>query len=66
MERLGQSNSTILFCLPVEGTNTAQQAGLGPRGVRDYHWPCHTQRSENVGEIHTDEVYFIHTETEAW
>ena len=50
----------------MEGTNTAQQAGLGPRGVRDYHWPCHTQRSENVGEIHTDEVYFIHTDTEAW
>lgn len=61
----GRGNSTIRFCLPVEGTNTAQRGWVRIQGVRDYHWPWHTQRSENVGEIHTDELYFIDTETEA-
>lgn len=45
-ERLGQSNSTILILSQWRVETLLSGAGLGPRGVRDHHWPCHTQCSE--------------------
>lgn len=66
VERLAERTAPFYSACQWRVETLAQRAGLGPRGVRDYHWPCHTQCSENVGRIHTDEVSFIHTETEAW